>query len=121
MDKIQLNMLNNIIKLIIISLCFKHLYHSIKYYGLNLGIYNISIKEKYNFKQCEHIYEYSKIEKIPTEEEEGYKIFICKYCRNKLLKKIPKLDKKNYFIEKLTSNCENGNGIRYFIRQSEIN
>ena len=41
-------------------------------------------------------------------------MYICKYCRKKYFDTIPKLNKKNYNLENLTSNCENGNGIRYF-------
>ena len=41
------------------------------------------------------------------------KIYICKYCRKKYSKTIPKLNKENYIIENITSNCEHGNGVRY--------
>ena len=39
---------------------------------------------------------------------------MCKYCLKKYFETIPKLNQQNYKIENLTSNCENGNGIRYF-------
>ena len=46
--------------------------------------------------------------------EEGNKIFICKYCRKNYSEKIPKLSNDNYKTEILTSNCEHGNGIKYY-------
>ena len=68
---------------------------------------------KLNTKDCNHLYEYSKLEKTPTKKDEGIKMYLCKYCRKKYFEKIPKLNKKNYKLENLISNCENGNGVRY--------
>ena len=64
---------------------------------------------RFNSKKCNHVYEYSKIEKLPTKEKRGRKIYICKFCRSEYIERIPKLSKKNYKIGKLISNCENGN------------
>jgi len=75
---------------------------------------NKRINWKIYYKNCKHSYEYSRIEKIPTKEENGIKMNMCKYCRKKYFETIPKLNQKNYNIANLTSNCENGNGIRYF-------
>ena len=101
-----------LLKIIIIFLSCSYLYK------INKNIYLISVKLnnakhlKYNTKNCKHSYEYSKLEKIPNKEEDGIKMFMCKYCRKKYFESIPKLNKKNYNLENLTSNCENGNGIR---------
>jgi len=103
-----------LLKIIIIFLSCSYLYK------INKNIYLISVKLnnakhlKYNTKNCKHSYEYSKLEKIPNKEEDGIKMFMCKYCRKKYFDTIPKLNKKNYNLENLTSNCENGNGVRYF-------
>ena len=104
----------NLLKILIIFLSCSFLYN------LNKNNYFISVKQnnvnhlKYNSKSCNHSYEYSKIEKIPNNEEDGIKMFMCKYCRKKYFESIPKLNKRNYNLENLTSNCENGNGVRYF-------
>ena len=104
----------NLLKIIIIFLSCSYLYN------LNKNNYLISIKKnnanhlKYKTKNCSHLYEYSKLEKIPNKEEDGIKMFICKYCRKKYFESIPKLNNGNYNLENLTSNCENGNGVRYF-------
>ena len=66
-----------------------------------------------NPKHCNHFYEYTKIEKLPTEKEDGIKTYLCKYCRNIYFETIPKLNRDNYKVEILNSNCENGNGVKY--------
>ena len=99
-------------KIFIFSLCCSYIYRSSKNSGTNQKIQN-HFYLKNNSKPCNHSYEYSKIEKLPTENEEGRKMYLCKYCRNKYFEKIPKLNKENYKVENLTSNCENGNGVRY--------
>ena len=102
------------LKIIIFIVEFLYLYNAIKYFNFNPVKQNILKKNKYNSRHCKHLYEYSKIEKKPTEEEEGNRTYICKYCRNQYYEIIPKLNKKNYKIENLTSNCKNGNGIKYY-------
>lgn len=103
------------LKLIIIFICFLYDYHLLKYSNYNKSLIEDNFNfSKHSFNTCKHLYEYSKIEKSPTEKEEGTKIYICKYCRRKYCEIIPKLNKENYKIANLTSNCENGNGIRYY-------
>jgi len=103
----------NLLKLIIIFISCSYLYNSYNNFYLYSLKQNNSNLLKHN-KNCKHSYEYSRIEKIPTKEENGIKMNMCKYCRKKYFETIPKLNQKNYNIENLTSNCENGNGIRYF-------
>ena len=104
----------NLLKIIIIFLSCSYLYN------LNKNNYLISFKQNnanhpiYKTKNCNHLYEYSKLEKIPNNEEDGIKMYMCKYCRKKYFDIIPKLNKRNYNLKNLTSNCENGNGVRYF-------
>jgi hypothetical protein len=98
------------LKIIILVIQFSYLYHSLKNNAINSIIY----KKKFNSTKCNHLYEYSKVEKFPTNENEGKKWYMCKYCRKKYYENIPKLNKKNYKIEKISSNCQNGNGIRYY-------
>ena len=75
------------------------------------GIFN---EKKIKSKYCNHLFEYSNIEKVPTLQEDGLKKYSCKYCRNTYYERIPKLNNHDYKIEKLTSNCKNGNGFRYY-------
>ena len=104
----------NILKLIISLLSFSYLIYSLKNYDSDIKIKIHSNNSKINTKLCKHLYEYSIIEKQPTEREDGAIIYICKYCRKKYLKKIPKLNEDYYQVENLISNCEHGNGIKYF-------
>ena len=87
----------NILKILLILISCSYLFYSLN-----------------NLKHCKHSYTFSKIEKKPTKEQEGKEIHICKFCRSTYSERIPKLNKKNYYIENLTSNCANGNGVRYF-------
>ena len=103
----------NILKLIIIFFICSHLYNSNKNSDLNSVKQNNVNQVKHNDKNCKHSYEYSKIEKLPTQEEDGIKMYLCKFCRKKYFETIPRLNKKIYNLENLVSNCENGNGIRY--------
>jgi len=88
---------------------------------VNKNNHLISVKQNnanhliYNTKNCNHSFEYSKLEKIPNNDEDGIKMSMCKYCRKKYFESIPKLNKRNYNLENLTSNCENGNGVRYMV------
>ena len=101
------------IKIIIIFTQFAYLYYSLRNFDYHSET-NINTKSlKYKSKHCKHEYEYSIIDKQPTEKEEGNKIFICKYCRKNYSETIPKLNKNNYKTEKIASNCEHGNGIKY--------
>ena len=102
----------NSLKILIIFICCSYIYRA-SYYSLINSINSNKFHGKINPKKCNHFYEYSKIEKLPTEKEDGIKMYLCKYCRNQYFEKIPKLDKEKYSLELLTSNCENGNGIRY--------
>ena len=102
------------LKIIIFLVEFLYLYNALKDFNFNPVKQNFLKKNKYNSRHCKHLYEYSKIEKKPTEEEDGNRTYICKYCRNQYYEIIPKLNKKNYKIENLTSNCKNGNGIKYY-------
>ena len=102
------------IKFIIFLSQSLYLYYSIKNFTHYSDINKSDKSFKYNSNHCKHAYEYSFINKQPTETEEGSKIFICKYCRNNYSEIIPKLNKDNYKIEVLTSNCEHGNGIKYY-------
>ena len=108
----------NILKLIIIYIGCSCLYRSSKQYKYNSqkqnNLYNISHKST----KCMHSFKYEKILKDPTEEVDGTKIYYCKYCHIKYYEAIPRLNKENYKIENLTSNCDHGNGVRYF---SELN
>ena len=100
----------NILKIIIVFICCSYIYHI-----LSSSNYNSIIRNHlHKYKHCKHIYEYSKLVKTPTEENDGSKMFLCKYCRKQYFENIPKLDKKNYKVNNLTSNCENGNGVSYF-------
>ena len=101
------------IKILIIFICSSFIYHSFNTLYSYSKTHN-NFNYKINSKRCSHSYEYSKIEKFPTEREEGKKMYLCKFCRKVYYETIPKLNKDNYKIENLTSNCENGNGIRYF-------
>ena len=102
------------IKLVVIFIEFIYLFHTLKFNNFHQNRQKHFYRNKINSRHCKHLYEYSKIEKNPTEDEEGSKIYICKYCRNKYYEIIPKLDKNNYKIEKLNSSCKNGNGIKYY-------
>ena len=68
------------IKSIFILIFLFYIFKSLKNYILN------------NSDNCKHLYEYSILEKQPNEQEEGRKIYICKYCRNKYYEKIPILN-----------------------------
>ena len=104
----------NLLKLIIIFFSLSFIYYS------NINSFFIFVKQNkinhllHNTKKCKHSYEYSKFEKLPNKEEDGIKMYMCKYCRKQYFESIPKLNQKNYNLENLTSNCENGNGVRYF-------
>ena len=104
----------NFLKLIIIFFSCSYLYNLNKSSYLSFKTPNNLKYLKHNTKNCNHLFEYSKIEKLPTEEEDGIKMYMCKYCRKKYFKTIPKLNEKNYILENLTSNCINGKGVRYF-------
>ena len=67
------------LKIIILFIQFSYLYHSLKNNAINSTIY----KKKFNSTKCNHLYEYSKVEKFPTNENEGKKWYMCKYCRKK--------------------------------------
>ena len=100
------------LKIIIVFLSCLYIYKS----SFNSDIKSISPNKfhgKINPKHCNHFYEYSIIEKPPTEKEDGRKTNLCKYCRNKYFETIPKLNRDNYKVEILSSNCENGNGVKY--------
>ena len=103
----------NLLKIIISLLYSSFLIYSFKNYDAKFSLVNNKNNWNFNSKHCKHSYVYSKVEKQPTQEKEGIKIYICKYCRKKYSKTIPKLNKKNYIIENITSNCEHGNGVRY--------
>ena len=100
-------------KIIILSIQCIYLQYLFKY-RLNNYEQNKVKKKKFKSKYCNHLYEYSKIEKVPTEQEDGLKKYTCKYCRNTYYERIPKLNNQDYKIEKLTTNCQNGNGLRYY-------
>lgn len=102
-----------ILKLLIIFIICFYVNHWLKYSKYNKSFNNL-FNQKHNSRLCQHSYEYFKIITEPTENEEGGKIYICKYCRNTYFETIPKLNKENYKIENLTSNCENGNGVKYY-------
>ena len=101
-----------LIKIIIFIIIF-YSYSLLKNFNDILIKPNHIKRRAYNPKHCKHSYEYSKFEKLPTKEEEGKKIYICKYCRNKYFEIIPKLNKDNYKTEKITSDCKTGNGVKY--------
>jgi len=103
-----------LLKIITVLLFYLYLLYSLKKYVFISNGPNNFNRFQNNLNHCNHLYEYSKVEKQPTTEEDGKKTYICKYCRNKYTKKIPKLNNHNYYVEKLFSNCENGNGFRYF-------
>ena len=100
-------------KIIILSIQCIYLQYLFKYRLNNYEQSKIK-KKKFRSKYCNHLYEYSKIEKVPTEQEDGLKKYTCKYCRNTYYERIPKLNNQDYKIEKLTTNCQNGNGLRYY-------
>ena len=50
-----------------------------------------------NTKFCKRLYEYSTIEKPPTENEDLAKIYIFEYCKKIFLKTIPKLNEEDYY------------------------
>ena len=100
-------------KIIIFSIQCIYLQNSFKYGLNNYGQSKIK-KNRFKSKYCNHLYEYSKIEKVPTKQEDGLKKYSCKYCRNTYYERIPKLNNQDYKVEKLTSNCKNGNGLRYY-------
>lgn len=102
------------LKLIIFFVSFIYIYHSLKCYKPDIAYKNHFSRSIINSRHCNHLYEYSSIEKNPTEEKEGTRIHICKYCRNKYYEIIPKLSKNNYKIDNLTISCKNGNGKKYF-------
>ena len=102
------------LKIIIIFTQFAYLYYSLKNANYHSKTNTSSKSLTYKVNHFKHSYEYSKIDKQPTEMEEGNKIFICKYCRKNYSEKIPKLSNDNYKTEILTSNCEHGNGIKYY-------
>jgi hypothetical protein len=54
------------------------------------------------------------VEKQPSKEDNGTKLNICKYCKNKYYESIPILNGEFYNIENLTSSCQHGSGIRYY-------
>ena len=85
------------------------------YILLNL---NINYIKNFAIFICKH--NYYKIKEIdPTEEYNGKIYFTCGFCGNNKTEEIPKLNEKNYIIEKLKANCEHGNGKRYIYRQNE--
>ena len=104
----------NLLKLIIILFTCSYLYYSNKYFYNYSKVQNNLNNQKHNSKKCKHLFEYSRLEKLPTKEEDGVKMHMCKYCRKKYFERIPKLNQKNYKLQNLTSNCENGNGVKYF-------
>ena len=104
----------NLIKLIIIYICYRYLCRSFKIiYRQSFEKYYIN-NETNSYKNCNHSYEYSTVEKQPSEEENGTKLNTCKYCKNKYYESIPILSGEFYNIENLTSSCQHGNGIRYY-------
>ena len=94
----------NLLKIIISLLYSSFLIYSFKIYGKNFSLGNNKNNLNFNSKHCKHSYEYTTVEKQPTVEEDGTKLYICKYCRKKYSKIIPKLNKENYIIENITSN-----------------
>ena len=69
----------NLSKLIIIFFICSYLYNFNKSSDLNSVKQNNVNHFKHNAKYCKHLYEYSKIEKFPTQLENGIKMYICKY------------------------------------------
>ena len=105
--------MNTLIKIIILSVQYISLHYSFK---CNLNNFKQSKFKTKQFKSkyCHHSFEYFNLEKIPTEKENGLKKYSCKYCRKVFYQNIPKLNHNDYKTEKLTSNCKNGNGKRYY-------
>ena len=104
----------NLIKLIILYICYRYLCRSSKLiYRHSFEKYYIN-NEAYSYKNCNHSYEYSMVEKQPSKEDNGTKLNICKYCKNKYYENIPILNDEFYNIENLTSSCQHGSGIRYY-------
>ena len=71
----------------------------------------------YENNSCSHNY-YQRKKLEPTEKNEGKIIFLCGLCGNQYIETLPKLDKKNYIIKKLTANCQHGNGKRYILKKN---
>ena len=78
--------MNYLIKLIILYICYKNLCSSLKRINhFSFEEYYIN-NETFNSKDCDHSYEYSKVLKQPSKEENGTKLYICRYCQNKFVK-----------------------------------
>ena len=85
-------MIINLLKLIILYAHYRYLCRSFKAVNRN-SIENYYINnETYNYKDCNHSYEYSKFEKYPSKKENGTKLNICKYCKNRYYENIPILN-----------------------------
>ena len=104
----------NIIKLIFLYICYRYLFRSFKIiYHHSFEKYYLN-NETYTHQNCNHSYQYSKVEKQPSKEENGTKLNACKYCKNIYYESIPILNGKFYKVENLTSSCQHGNGIGYY-------
>ena len=104
----------NLLKLLILYICFRYLSRSLKRFNFNSFEHYYINNETFSYRNCNHSYEYSKVEKYPSKKENGTKLNICKYCKNKYYENIPILTNEFYNLENLTSSCQYGNGIRYY-------
>ena len=78
----------------------------------------MNVNDKFNHLQintCTH--NNHKIKQIePDENNEGIIFHICGFCRQEFNESIP--IEENYIIEKLTANCQDGNGKRYISKKN---
>jgi transcription elongation factor Elf1 len=80
----------------------------------------MNVNNKFNHLQintCAH--NYHKIKQIdPDENNEGIIFLICGFCGQEYNESIPILNEENYIIQKLTANCQHGNGKRYISKKN---
>ena len=69
---------------------------------------------------CSHNF-YIKEKIDPTKFVDGKIIYFCGFCGKEYIEIIPKLNKRNYIIEKLTSNCMHGNGKKIYFEKKKRN
>jgi hypothetical protein len=74
----------------------------------------------YFFKNniCSHNF-YKKKKIGPTKYVNGKITYFCGLCGKEYIEIIPKLNKKDYIVEKLTSNCMHGKGEKYILKKKK--
>ena len=78
-----------------------------------------SNKKNILFQKNECNHNYHRIKQIdPDEKEEGIIFHVCGLCGSEYNESIPILNEDNYIVERLTANCQHGNGKRYISKKN---